>query len=277
MICEERAILIYVTCQELLDLMGYEDDPQAQMTSAEVMTFCILAAEAFQSNFKKASFWLTYTGYFTRILSNGRLHRRALKIPPEAWNLVARLLASLATDEAQETCYAVDSFPVPCCQKNRIDARSLYIGKRYISWAPSKKQYFCGIKVHMLVSLTGMPIEFCFRPANEPDINVLWSMELDLPKHCIIYADAAYASEELRNLLFEDEKLCLLAQVKSRRSKKQLSKRRRKEINTRRQAVETVFSNSCRRFPRAFQVRTERGMELRITCSILAYSFSLIR
>jgi len=49
MICEERAILIYVTCQELLDFMGYEDDPQAQMTSAEVMTFCIMPAEAFQS------------------------------------------------------------------------------------------------------------------------------------------------------------------------------------------------------------------------------------
>ncbi len=247
------------------------------MTTAEVMTFSILCGDYFQGDQKKAHFWLRYLGYFPSLLSRSRINRRAQNIPKDHWMAVFRLLAHMTIQHKSQGMYAVDSFPIPCCQKNRIDSRRLYLGKEYISYAPSKKQFFCGLRVHMVVTTEGCPVEFCFRPASHADITVLWTMELELPKSSVIYADAAYASEELRSFLFEEQQLCLLAQIKNKRSKRKHSKWRSKEINSRRQRVETVFSSICRRLPRALHVRTEKGFELRLYWAILGYYFSLYK
>ncbi len=118
---EERSILVYIVCNEVLQLMGFEDDHQVQMTTAEVMTFSILCGDYFQGDQKKAHFWLRYLGYFPSLLSRSRINRRAQNIPKDHWMAVFRLLAHMTIQHKSQGMYAVDSFPVPCCQKNRID------------------------------------------------------------------------------------------------------------------------------------------------------------
>ena len=49
---DTQAILIYVICDEVLKILKIKDDPQALMTNAEVMTFCILP-----QNFIQAKYW----------------------------------------------------------------------------------------------------------------------------------------------------------------------------------------------------------------------------
>ncbi len=66
--------------------------------------------------------------------------------------------------------YSVDSFPISCCEKSRIDKRKIFVRKEYIGYAASKKRYFCGVKVHMVVTSDGKPIEFEFRAGSESDL-----------------------------------------------------------------------------------------------------------
>ncbi len=91
-----------------------------------------------------------------------------------------------------------------------MDKRKLFLEKSYLGFAASKKQYFCGIKVHMLVTGDGKPVEVHFKSGAISDVKVLWSMELDIPKDALLYADGAYNSFDLEDVL-QDEGIKLLA------------------------------------------------------------------
>lgn len=52
---EMQIIAIYVICDELTKQCGIKDNRQAQMTTAEIMTSVIVAAELFGGNQTKAS------------------------------------------------------------------------------------------------------------------------------------------------------------------------------------------------------------------------------
>lgn len=204
------ATIVYVISEEVLRILNVEDDSQSKMTNAEVITFAILTAKFFSGNYKMARYISKKLGLFTNILSNSRLNRRIHNIAWTYWHAVFRFLSYLAI-QSEETCYfAVDSFPVPYCQKNRIDKRKRFLTPAYLGFAASKKRYFCGIKVHMIVTNQGRPIEMQFKPGAESDISVLWTMELDIPADMMLYADGAYDCFDLEDVL-KDESIHLLA------------------------------------------------------------------
>lgn len=88
-----EAIVIYVVCDEVLKMLGTQDDPQSVMTNAEVMTFCILAAKLHSGNHTLARWSCGRAGYFLKILSQSRLNRRSRQIPMTAWMAVFRFCA----------------------------------------------------------------------------------------------------------------------------------------------------------------------------------------
>ena len=272
---QESAILIYVVCDDLLRSLGYRDDPQVRMSTAEVLCFSILAADHFQGNHSKARLWLGgKRGLFPTILSKSQLNRRFHAVPSEVWWLIFHMLAELFRERSGPGPYVVDSFPVLCCTRNRIDMKKLFPGNDYLSYASSLKSYFCGVKVHMIVSNEGAPIEFRIQPASCADITTLWTMNLHLPKGALLYGDSAYQSEELRQILMEDQSLHLVALSPYKKTKGEAQKAIRRLISSDRQVVERSFSAICRRFPRNFHIRTEKGLLLRLMSAILAYSFS---
>lgn len=166
------AITTYVITEEVLKLLKFQDDPQKMMSHAEVITFAILAAKFFSGNFKMARYICCRLRLFPKILSNSRLNRRIHKIAWNCWYSIFHLLAFLAKKQDETFYFAVDSFPVQYCQKNRIDKRKCFLDRSYIGFAASKKRYFCGIKVHMVVTNQGRPIEVHVRPGSESDIGV---------------------------------------------------------------------------------------------------------
>src|SRR6056297_1925522 len=191
---ENQAITIYVVCDEVLQIIGNHDDPQAVMSTAEVITFSILAGKLCGGNHKRARWLCRKVNYFPKILSESRLNRRLHKVPVLAWIAIFRFLA-LIFKESNSSCeYAVDSFPVASCAKARIDRRKFFKGTEFVGYAPSKKRHFCGVKVHMVVTIAGKPVELSIRPASQNDLGTLWTMELDLHKGAKLYADGAYNS-----------------------------------------------------------------------------------
>ena len=68
--------------------------------------------------------------------------------------------------------------------------------------------YFFGIKVHILTTIEGIPVEVIFTPASESDIRAFRRMNLDLEENAIIYADKAYTDYTYEDLL-QDAKIHL--------------------------------------------------------------------
>ena len=108
------ALIVYVVSDEVLRILGVEDDPQSNMSNAEVVAFAILSARFFSGNFKVARFVCYQLKLFPNIVSNSRLNRRIHNIAWNCWYAVFRLLAMLSK-QSDATCYfAVDYHkPIP--------------------------------------------------------------------------------------------------------------------------------------------------------------------
>ena len=77
-----EAVIIYVVCDEVLKMLGIQDD------SPSVMTFCILAAKLQSGNHPLARWSCGKAGYFQKILSQSRLNQRFRQLSIIAWMAV---------------------------------------------------------------------------------------------------------------------------------------------------------------------------------------------
>jgi|SRR5579872_4004027 len=167
--------------------------------------------------------------------------------------------------------YAVDSFPVNACDNIRIFRSKLYPEAKYLGYVASKKRFFFGIRVHMLVTSQGHPVECYFAPGSESDLKIFKCFQLDFLGKAIIYADKAYTCYEYEDFLRENSNIELVAQRKAR-SKRPHDGCLRYLQSRIRKRVETTFSQIVQLFPRSIHATTARGFELKIFLFILAYS-----
>jgi hypothetical protein len=80
--------------------------------------------------------------------------------------MVFTALQVFLRDENKDV-FIVDGFPVPAYQNHKSFRAKIFNTKGYHGYTASKKQYFFGIKVHMIVDVDGVPIEFLFTPASD--------------------------------------------------------------------------------------------------------------
>lgn len=203
------------------------------------------------------------------------MNRRLHQIPLYFWDTFIRFLGLIFQDDGNQKAYAVDSFPISSNQKNRIDQRRIFLGKEYIGYAASKKRYFCGIKVHMIVTADGKPIEVKITPGSTSDLKALWQMKLEIPIGSKLLADGAYNCFDLEDILNE-EGIELLAKRGSRAKRRMRSKSEEKRISSKRQIVETAFNSITNLLPRNFRSVTEKGLFIKIYSTIMAYGTSFL-
>ena len=70
-------------------------------------------------------------------------------------------------------------------------------------YVASKKRYFYGLRVHIVITKTGEPVEFILAPGAMNDCRVLKQFDLDLPSGSTIYADKSYYGYDYENLVEE--------------------------------------------------------------------------
>src|SRR3978361_274611 len=104
------------------------------------------------------------------MLSKSQLNRRIHTFDDSFWNSLLYSLSKslLHFEKTQE--YVVDSFPISACDTSRISRAKIYRGKDYHGYSPTKQRYFYGIKVHMITSTQGIPVELLFTPDSEHDM-----------------------------------------------------------------------------------------------------------
>jgi hypothetical protein len=266
----EKIITLYCFFDELLKALGHHDDPQARLSTAEVMTLATVAAQFFTGNQQAALDFLSSHGYI-RPLSKSRLNRRLHAIPEALWQLALEALAQAHQAGNPDKMHIVDTCPVPVCRNIRIRRCRIYKGDAFRGYCASKKEYFFGLKVCLIVTEAGNPVEFVLVPGATADITALRCMDLNLPEQSTLLGDGGFLDREFEAALSQEARLRLVVPRRSN-MKEQLDGCLEFICRVRRKRVETTFSQLTERLARSIHAVTPRGFELKIMLTVLAFS-----
>ncbi|MBI1741985.1 IS982 family transposase [Candidatus Acetothermia bacterium] len=262
---------IYCLCDEFVKAFGIQDDPQAQMSTAEVMTTALVAASFFAGNLEKSRAFLKDHGYLPTMLSKSRLTRRLHAIPPQWWMSLFQILAQIHKQANPTAEYIIDSCPVPVCDNIRIRRCRLYREEQYRGYIASKRRYFFGLRVHLLVTAQGKPVEFVLAPGAAADGPVLKGFDLDLPEGTVIYADKLHNDYQWEDFLKEAAGL-EFQPLRKKNSHRAVEPWVKFWCQRTRKRIETSFSQLTGLFPKSIHAVTARGFELKLVWFILAFA-----
>jgi hypothetical protein len=192
------------------------------------------------------SCWKDHRDLFPVIPSQSRFNRRWRNL---MWviNLIRRIVLA-RLDVSQDTQCAIDSLPIPVVQFHLVPGASgdwAAHGARF-GKGSSKKVTIFGYKLHLLITLGGVILDFELAPANESDLPV--GVEL-LEQHTdlTVYGDKGYISAAVAADLLATNRLRLLTLPRSNQ-KRQVAAPVRKTFNAVRQIIETVNGQLTEQF-----------------------------
>lgn len=169
-----------------------------------------------------------------------------------------------------ESRYLLDSFPVAICDNIRISRCRMVQNEQYRGKMPSKRRYFYGVRVQLLTTSDGIPLEFCILPGSCSDLQGLAELALELPEMAQLFVDAGYNFYEWEDYLLEIEELKL--QV-PRKSNSQRSREPWLEIHKSlvRKYIETTIGEISKLFPKKIHATNLNGFLLKIALFLFAY------
>lgn len=269
---DEKIIATYCLCDDLLKAMHQRADPQCKMSDAEVMTTALTAALFFRGTLESARMMLKQHGYIPQMLSKSHFSRRLHRLK-ETFLLLFNLLGDMWKQLNDTAVYVIDSLPIAVCDNIRISRAKLYPEERFRGYLSSKKRYFYGLKVHLLVTKDGYPVEFFLTYGSFGDVDALKYYAFDLPTGSVIYADRAYNDYEIEDLLKEVEHIELVP-MRKKNSKRALPPEVSFVQHYYRKMIETAGSLIEQMLPKSIHAVTPQGFELKVALFVVAYSLS---
>ena len=264
---------IFCHVDDFLKALSWKDDSQCRLSLAEVITIGLTSSRFFFGNLESARAFLNEHQYIPNILSKSRLNRRLHAIPVFFWHLLVEHLCNLKHPDCN--IFLVDSFPVAVCHNIRSSRRALFRHKSHVGYNASKKSWFTGLKVHVLATHLGQPMEFLFSPGSEHDLTALRKMYFGtLPKGATLFGDKAYTSRDFEDEMLE-KNLLLAAERRSNSSRGQslIYHRFGKRIRKR---IETMFSRITAWLPRKIHAVSDAGFLLKLRLLLAAFSLSFL-
>jgi Transposase DDE domain len=271
---DDKILAVYCLSADILNAIGHAEDPQQQMSDAEVMTTGLVAMWFFRGNFAAARALLSMPRYVPHMLSRSRLNRRLHRLT-DLFLMLFDLLGCTWKQLNTESIYVIDSFPVAVCDNYRIARAKLYRKKEYRGCIASKKRYFYGLKVHLLVTKDGQPVECFLTPGSYSDVRTLKTFRFDVPEGSHVYADRAYNDYTMEDVLLEASQI-RLSPIRKKGSKRPLPPYIAYVQHDYRKRVETVGSLIERMLPKTIHAVTAEGFELKVFLFVLAYSLNCL-
>ena len=182
--------------------------------------------------------WREYPQLFPHVPTQSRFNRRRRNLM-YAFNLIRKVILK-SLDIAQDRQCVMDSLPLPVVQfylapGSTGDWRAF---EATYGKVPSKKQTIFGFKLHLLITLSGLILDFELAPANVTDLEVGFEM---LCEHTDlnVLGDKAYISAEKAAELFANNRIRLMT-LPRRNQKVQMPAKQQTFLNGVRQMIETV-------------------------------------
>ena len=266
---DTNIVLIYCLCDDLLKWQHHRDDPQCVVSDAEVMTIAIVAAMYFGGNQCLAWLLLSEQGYIKRTIGRSRFCRRLDRVKHQFLTLF-NVLGDIAKAQNGENIYIIDSLPIAICDNYRIRRCKLYHDEAYRGYQASKKRYFYGLKIHLVVTKAGQPVEFLLSPGAFNDAATLDQFDFDLPPNAWIVGDKAYNVYLVEDVMAECD--LFLMPLRKENSKRPREGWMQYLLSTYRKRVETAGSQIERLLPKHIHAVTKNGFELKAMLFVLASS-----
>jgi hypothetical protein len=269
---DDKIIATFCLCDDLLKAIHHQEDCQCQMNDAEIMTTALIASLFFRGNHESARALLKQRGYIPHMVSKSRFSRRLHRMK-ELFILLFDLLGNIWKTLNEDAIYVIDSFPVAVCDNIRIRRSKIYAKEAFRGYQASKKRYFYGLKIHLMVTQDGQPVECFLTPGGFGDVDALQYYAYELPDGAIIYADKAYNDYEIEDLLQAVDHIHLLP-MRKQNSKRALSPSVTFVQSYHRKRVETAGSLIEQLLPKSIHAVTSQGFELKVALFVIASSLN---
>jgi hypothetical protein len=268
---KDFTVAIYVFLDDLCKILVKKPlDSRRKLTESQVMTTVILAARYFHGNHWAAMGYLRDHWGFT-IPDKSNFNRNLYQVS-HLLEQVSYQIGENLKEWNTEKVYIIDSFPVSMVRNIRIKRARLCSDERLRGYNASKKEYFYGIKVHMIVTGEGLPVEYFFSVGSMHDNLAMQSMAIDLPEGSHLYGDKAYGNEEYQ-VLFAHYQGIKLKAVKKQNSLQPDTWAESLENKYFRKQIEVSFSQITAQFPRKIHAVSLAGFLLKVLLFILAFLF----
>ena len=186
--------------------------------------------------------------------------------------IMARLWRVLAA-EGHDLC-VVDSVPVPVVGYHHAAGDHRWWGEADFGRVPSKKQHVYGFKLHLLISHSGLILDFALAPANHND-GTLTAQLLTDKAGLTVLGDKGYINGPLQAHLATEDDLTLLT-PKRKNQLAQLPAALTRAINHFRQVIETVNSQLVEQFQlQRNRAKSVSGLCARVQAKLAAHTFGL--
>ena len=269
---DDKIIATFCLCDDLLKAMHHQEDHQCQMNDAEIMTTAFVASLFFRGNHESARTMLQQHGYIPHMLSKSRFSRRLHRMK-ELFLILFDLLGTTWKTLNTGSIYIIDSLPIAVCDNIRIRRSKIYSDEDFRGYQASKKRYFYGLKIHLMVTKDGQPVECFLTPGSFGDVDALKSYAYELPDGSIIYADKAYNDYEIEDLLKEVDHIQLIP-MRKKNSKRALPPYISFVQSYHRKRVETAGSLIAQLLPKSIHAVTSQGFELKVALFVIASSLN---
>jgi hypothetical protein len=270
---DDQIVAIYCLCDDVLKALDHYEDPQRQMSDAEVMTTALVAAVHFHGHWQRARKLLGTGSYIPAMLGKSRFNRRLHAIG-ELFLTVFQVRGELFKQLNTHSVYVIDSFPIAAGDNIRIPRAGLYQDEAYRGYTASKRRYFDGLRIHLLVTSTGEPVEVFLAPGADADVRALHRFPFDLPAGSTVYADSAFTHYVVEDLM--QEAGIALQPIRKKNSKRPVPPYVAYLQSRGRKIVETTGSLIERLLPKSIHAVSSQGFELKVMLFVLAVSMSHI-
>jgi hypothetical protein len=179
---ETLATALYVKIDDMLrdwpDLAPVRPAAGTPLTlsDAELLTMAVMSALL---GFTSERRWLRYAGkelagMFPRTIGQSGWNKRVRK----AFFLFIRVIRMLAMDTSlwSDDVWVVDSTPVQCGCSRETVKRSDAAGWAEYGYCASHSRYFWGLRLHLVCTLTGLPVMFALAGAKADEREILLGM-----------------------------------------------------------------------------------------------------
>ncbi len=272
MLNEDKIISIFCLVDDLLKQIEHKEHPFRKVSDSEVITTAIVSALYFGGHLDNARGFMKMTKLSPQMLDKSRFCRRLHNLESLICSLFLQV-GQYLKDISGAADYIVDSFPVAVCDNIRIANCKLLKGKQWRGKQCSMRRYFYGVKVQVLTTEKGIPVEFSFVPGSESDVQALKKLPLSVAPESNIYGDSAYTDYTIEEDARLGDEINLMIQRKSNSKRKDEPWIRfLKEYSRKR--IETSFSEIKNLFLRKIHAVTFKGFLLKILMFIVAFTFN---
>lgn len=249
--------------------------PQAphrrHLSDAEVLTTALLAARFFGSNLAAARRYMPQHWGMKALDKSGftrQLHRLH-----ETLKTLFLALGQHLNHLNTQVRYVSDSFPVAVCDNVRIKRCHLLQGESYRGYSASKRRYFLGCNVQVVMTHDGLPVELYIHAGRAADLTGLKALGPQLPEGNVLYADAAYPDYALEDEWREAKQVELAVDHKAN-SQRPHEPWQNFLIPHFHKGVETTISQITARFPKSIHAVMAQGFALKLLLFVFTHTLA---